>query len=507
MGLTGTIPRLLGNLSFLVTLDLSGNKFQGSLPQEIVYLHRLRVINLSFNNFTGQIPSWFSFLTCLKYLNLKKNNFTRLIPHSLFNLLKLENLILSSNSIQGIIPEEIGNLHSLKYVDIETNQLNDSIPSSVFNISTPETIALGHSPFGNLPTDVCLNLTKLKKLSSIPKAVGALCNLNIPSSTGGLQMLLTLSLAENKLQGSIPDSMGDLSNLVFLDLSNNNLSGLIPKSLVALQFLSYVNLSLNNLWGEIPSDGPFKNFTSQSFMSNGGLCGSTRFLVPPCSTSMGHKSTRKKTSHVIFITSGIGAALMAITLTIVFLMYRNKTEVGRTEGILEIRTVQRISYYELLQATHGYEKSNLLGTGSCGSVYKGILKDGMLVAVKMLNLQRLNRMIDVVRAIDYFHNGYLIPVIHCDLKPSNVLLDAEMVAHVLCNRGHVIDSLNIMDYHCRIWFGRTSIKEPNEGNFTGKLECVSLVMELAMHCTAKSPKERIGMKDALAALEKIKVQF
>ena len=45
-------------------------------------------------------------------------------------------------------------------------------------------------------------------------------------------------------------------------------------------------------------------------------------------------------------------------------------------------------------------------------------------------MQRLNRMIDVVRAIDYFHNGYLIPVIHCDLKPSNVLLDAEMVAHV-----------------------------------------------------------------------------
>ncbi|CDP21589.1 unnamed protein product [Coffea canephora] len=39
-------------------------------------------------------------------------------------------------------------------------------------------------------------------------------------------------------------------------------------------------------------------------------------------------------------------------------------------------------------------------------------------------------MIDVARAIDYFHNGYLIPVIHCDLKPSNVLLDAEMVAHV-----------------------------------------------------------------------------
>ncbi|KAK4717691.1 hypothetical protein R3W88_016029 [Solanum pinnatisectum] len=39
-------------------------------------------------------------------------------------------------------------------------------------------------------------------------------------------------------------------------------------------------------------------------------------------------------------------------------------------------------------------------------------------------------MIDVASAMDYLHNGNSTPVVHCDVKPSNVLLDQEMVGHV-----------------------------------------------------------------------------
>ncbi|KAL7234000.1 hypothetical protein ACSBR1_017576 [Camellia fascicularis] len=43
-------------------------------------------------------------------------------------------------------------------------------------------------------------------------------------------------------------------------------------------------------------------------------------------------------------------------------------------------------------------------------------------------LQRLNIAIDVVSALDYLHNHCPEPIINCDLKPSNVLLDNEMTA-------------------------------------------------------------------------------
>jgi serine/threonine protein kinase len=42
----------------------------------------------------------------------------------------------------------------------------------------------------------------------------------------------------------------------------------------------------------------------------------------------------------------------------------------------------------------------------------------------------VNILFDVAYALEYLHFNGPTPIVHCDLKPSNVLLDIDMVAHV-----------------------------------------------------------------------------
>ncbi|WMV52218.1 hypothetical protein MTR67_045603 [Solanum verrucosum] len=49
---------------------------------------------------------------------------------------------------------------------------------------------------------------------------------------------------------------------------------------------------------------------------------------------------------------------------------------------------------------------------------------------KLTFIHRLNIAIDVASALDYLHNYCQTPIVHCDLKPSNILLDEDMSAHV-----------------------------------------------------------------------------
>uniref|UniRef100_A0A452ZGA9 Protein kinase domain-containing protein n=1 Tax=Aegilops tauschii subsp. strangulata TaxID=200361 RepID=A0A452ZGA9_AEGTS len=45
-------------------------------------------------------------------------------------------------------------------------------------------------------------------------------------------------------------------------------------------------------------------------------------------------------------------------------------------------------------------------------------------------MQRLNIALDVAEALEYLHHHIDPPIVHCDVKPSNILLDDNMVAHL-----------------------------------------------------------------------------
>ncbi|XP_019233500.1 PREDICTED: probable LRR receptor-like serine/threonine-protein kinase At3g47570 [Nicotiana attenuata] len=68
--------------------------------------------------------------------------------------------------------------------------------------------------------------------------------------------------------------------------------------------------------------------------------------------------------------------------------------------------------------------------GSLDDCLHSFSNDGSL-HVRHLDLyQRVNVAIDIAFALENLHQGSQIPVVHCDLKPSNVLLDKDMTARV-----------------------------------------------------------------------------
>jgi hypothetical protein len=82
--------------------------------------------------------------------------------------------------------------------------------------------------------------------------------------------------------------------------------------------------------------------------------------------------------------------------------------------------------------TRGYDfKAIVYDFMPNGSLEEWLHPNKNLQEHRYLNLlERVTILLDVACALDYLHCHGPEPVVHCDLKPSNALLDADMVAHV-----------------------------------------------------------------------------
>ncbi|KAH7667569.1 Leucine-rich repeat protein [Dioscorea alata] len=100
----GLVLTFVKTLAILRSIDLSNNRFEGSLPKTLGNLASLLMLNMSHNNFTGPIPS------------------------ELGNLVQLEELDLSCNQLSEAIPRTLVSLHFLSFLDLSYNKLVGRIP-------------------------------------------------------------------------------------------------------------------------------------------------------------------------------------------------------------------------------------------------------------------------------------------------------------------------------------------------------------------------------------------
>ncbi|KAJ4720036.1 putative Receptor-kinase [Melia azedarach] len=108
------------------------------------------------------------------------------------------------------------------------------------------------------------------------------------------------------------------------------------------------------------------------------------------------------------------------------------------------KSIVNLLYQNLYNVTAGLSSVNLISAGSFGSVYKATFDEGRTtIAVKVLNHvhhEASKSCIAECRALRNIRHRNLVKVLtacsgvdykaHCDLKPSNILLDAEMTGRL-----------------------------------------------------------------------------
>nr|QAS62439.1 LRR receptor-like serine/threonine-protein kinase [Sedum alfredii] len=249
---------------------------------------------------------------------------------------------------------------------------------------------------------VSLEMASMGLSGSLSPSVGNLTHLQtmllqnnqlsgpLPAEIGKLSELRTLDLSGNEFVDGIPISLGALSHLNYLRLSRNKLSGQIPNSVARLTTLSFLDLSYNNLSGPVP----YILAKDYSITGNYFLC--TSSAAPNCTGALkpinvyasppqtGHYHLSK--AHVLIILS------CTFFLSLILLVGWARCHRARSLSTLyahqdyefDIGHLRRFSFCELQNATGNFNSKNILGQGGFGVVYKGILPNKTLIAVKRL---------------------------------------------------------------------------------------------------------------------------
>ncbi|XP_009396747.3 probable LRR receptor-like serine/threonine-protein kinase At5g59680 [Musa acuminata AAA Group] len=333
---------------------------------------RITNINLTSTGLTGEIYISFAMLEAVKYLDLSHNNFSGAIPDFLGSLSSLVVLDLSFNNLTGTVPDSLENLVSLQILNLAGNNFNGSVPEKLCKRSDAGLLTL------RLDKNGC------NKASSSRSKIAIIV---IIAAVSGLLLLVVILVT---VVWNIRKQQGRSSN-----------TSVQPRSVVVYSQQREHQISFES-----------RQFTYTQL----------------------ENITNKFTT--VIGKGGFGMVYHGCLETgkqVAIKMRSVSSPQGMKEFLAEAQNLTKI-YHRNLVSLVGYCMD-----GNCLALVYEYMKQGNLRdhlrdkagCAKVLSWgQRLQIALDAAQGLDYLHKGCKPPIIHRDVKSSNILLSEELEAKI-----------------------------------------------------------------------------
>jgi Leucine-rich repeat (LRR) protein len=227
--LTGQIPPDMCKLGKMNELLLLQNRFTGEIPASYASCSSLERFRVSDNLLSGVVPAGIWGLPNLNYIDIASNQFEGEITSNIKNARSLGRITVSKNRLTGELPAEISNASLLVSIDLSYNKFSGELPVTIWELGHLGNFHIQHNMFtGEIPESI----GSCESLNDVNMGYNLFSG-QIPVTLGSLPALNALNLSSNQLSGQIPGSFSSLKLSLF-DVSNNKLTGSVPESLSIL---------------------------------------------------------------------------------------------------------------------------------------------------------------------------------------------------------------------------------------------------------------------------------
>ncbi|CAK9277453.1 unnamed protein product [Sphagnum jensenii] len=403
--LRGYLSEAVGNLGQLQILSLRGNHLSGSIPVQIGDLKRLRILDLSRNLLTGTIPPDLGALSKLSSLSLSNNLLSGQIPVPISNDFNLAVLLLRNNQLNGSIPNELGALSNLEELDLGMNQLSGSIPPDLANCSRLSYLSLDRNNLlGEIP-------------GLIPTALATRFN---ASSFAGNPLLCGTPLTGS--QAICHHHSSGLSTGAIVGIAVGG-AGLLALTIL----LSLCGLCICVCWRRRGTTRAKAKAVAQTLI----VMFHEAITIAHIHDATGHFAE----DHVISRTR-FGILFKATLLDGTVLLVRRLPDgqIGEENFKAEAAMLAKVKHRNLMVLRGCFINEDVrlllydyMPNGSLASLLQEASKQtSHVLDWPMRHLIALG----IARGISFLHTECNPPIVHGDVKPNNVLFDADFEPHV-----------------------------------------------------------------------------